>query len=381
MQTAPRIFIIAGEASGDIIGADLLRQITQNYPDALIAGIGGEQMLQNGLARSLFPISDLSVMGLFEVIKHLPCLLSRLEQTRQAIKTFRPDLLLTIDSPDFGLRIAKWVKANMPSVKKVHVVAPTVWAWRAGRAKKIAQFLDGLLCLFPFEPPYFTPHGLKAWFMGHPLTKIITPLTADKKRNFLQTYNLDEQRPIVCLLPGSRTHEVESLLPIFIATAKNLLRDNPQLQIIIPAMTHLAAPVQQMCTQENLRVTLITLQSDKYTAMQLSRVALHASGTVALELALCNTPMVTAYKANALTGWIGRRVLTIKYLNLVNLLCDQLVVPEILQGDCTAENITPIMHSLLNDPVAADKQRQSFARVHKELQPEEPAVNFLSQFI
>ncbi|HEY1096256.1 MAG TPA: lipid-A-disaccharide synthase, partial [Alphaproteobacteria bacterium] len=310
--TAKRIFVIAGEASGDLLGADLLSQIKAEYPDSIIAGIGGDQMLSSGLPQSLFPLSDLSVMGLVEVLKHLPRLITRIAQTKQAIRAFQPDLLLTIDAPDFCLRIARWVKATMPQVKIIHTVAPTVWAWRPGRAKKIAQFLDGLLCLFPFEPKYFTIHGLKAKFMGHPLAQIVTPLTDEKKKNFFAQYQLDDSRPILCLLPGSRNREIESLLPVFIQSAKTLLQSDPLLQIILPALPRLADIIRATCRESHLPVTIITDRADKYTAMQVSGVALHASGTVALELAFCDTPMVTAYRANRITEWIGRRILTIR---------------------------------------------------------------------
>jgi lipid-A-disaccharide synthase len=380
-KSSPRIFIIAGEASGDLLGADLITQLKVQHPNTIFAGVGGEQMLKAGLPQSLFSLNDLSVMGLIEVLRHLPRLMKRIKQTKQAVKAFKPDLLLTIDSPDFCLRIAKWTKDHLPVVKRVHTVAPTVWAWRPGRAKKIAQFLDGLLCLFPFEPHYFTPHGLSAFFMGHPLAQIIEPLTEEKKQDFFKTYKLDPDRPVVCLLPGSRWREIESLMPIFVPTARRVLQANPDVQIILPTLPHLADTLEAMCKKEFLPVTLMTNHQDKYTAMQISQAALHASGTVALELAFCNTPMITAYKANKVTEWIGRRILTIKYLNLVNLLCNEAIVPEVLQDDCTPEKIAPIIQALLTNNVSAERQRLHFAKVRKELQPDEPAANFVLSFL
>jgi lipid-A-disaccharide synthase len=379
--SAPRIFIIAGEASGDLLGGDLLREIKQTYPDAIIGGIGGDQMLESGLPETLFPITDLSVMGLVEVIRHLPRLLKRMAQTKYAIQAFKPDMLITIDAPDFTLRIAKWVKQYMPQVKIVHTVAPTVWAWRPKRAQKIARFLDGLLCLFPFEPRYFTPHGLRAHFMGHPLAKMVKPLDDEKRSAFFARYQLDEERPILMLLPGSRQREIETLLPVFIDTAHRLLRAYPDLQIIVPTLPHTEQDVGNVCALNSLPVTLITQLDDKYTAMQLSQVALHASGTVALELAFCDTPMVTGYLASPLTAWFARRLLTIKYVNLVNLLEDEAVVPEMLQDDCAVDKLAPMVEALLTNQVSAARQRTHFAHVRKTLQPDKPAVEFLSEIL
>lgn len=378
---APRIFIIAGEASGDLLGGNLLRDITRTYPDAVIAGIGGDQMLESGLPHSLFPVTDLSVMGLVEVIRHLPRLLKRMAETKYAIQSFKPDMLITIDAPDFTLRIAKWVKEHMPQVKIVHTVAPTVWAWRPKRAQRIARFLDGLLCLFPFEPRYFTPHDLRAHFMGHPLANMVKPLDDEKKQGFFARYQLDEARRIMMLLPGSRQREIETLLPIFIDTAHRVLRSHPDLQIIIPTLPHVEEKVASICALNSLPVTLITHAEDKYTAMQLSQLALHASGTVALELAFCNTPMVTAYLASPITAWLARRLLTIKYVNLVNLLEDEAVVPEMLQDDCHVDKLAPTVEALLTNHVSASRQRTHFARVRKTLQPDKPAVEFLSEIL
>jgi lipid-A-disaccharide synthase len=379
--SAPRIFIIAGEASGDLLGGDLLRNIKTRYPNAVIAGVGGERMLESGLPESVFPITDLSVMGLVEVIRHLPRLLNRMAQTKYAIQQFKPDILLTIDAPDFTLRIAKWVKEHMPAVKIVHTVAPTVWAWRPKRAQKIARFLDGLLCLFPFEPQYFTPHGLRAHFMGHPLAHIVQPLTDEKKQSFYARYNLDENRPVLMLLPGSRIREIESLLPVFIDTAHRVLKSNTELQIILPTLPHVEQQVANVCALNSLPVTLITNPDDKYTAMQITQTALHASGTVALELAFCNTPMVTAYRTSPITEWFARRLLTIRYVNLVNLLCDDDVVPEMLQDDCTVDKLAPMVEALLTNQVSAARQRGYFAKVRKMLQPDEPAVEFIESVL
>lgn len=376
-----KIFVIAGEESGDLIGSDLLRQIKQAYPDCQIAGIGGEQMQTAGYFQSIFPLSDLSVMGLFEVVRHLPRLLNRFKRTKQALQAFQPDLILTIDAPDFSLRMAKWAKRHLPNVKAIHTVAPTVWAWRPGRAQKIAQFLDGLLCLFPFEPPYFTAHGLDAAFIGHPLVGMITPLTPSAQADFLNRYNLHTDRPILCLLPGSRVREIEALMPVFLDTVTDLKRRLPDLQIILPTLPRLQNLIQDYLTAETVPVTCVTDRADKYTAMQCSTAALHASGTVALELGLCQTPMVTAYQISPLSAWLARRLLKINSVNLVNILLGEGTVPEYLQDDCTAANLVPALEPLLRHTPQAHYQRLALQQLEKKLQASQPAVDFIKKYL
>src|SRR5690606_12265482 len=222
-----KIFLIAGEASGDLLGASLMQDLRKTGYEGDFIGVGGTEMALQGL-NSLFPMSDLSVMGVSEVVAHLPVILKRLDETFQAIKRENPDILVTIDSPDFCLRVAQKVKKKLPNIKTLHMVAPTVWAWRPGRAKKIAKFLDGLMCLFPFEPRYFKPHGLKAEFIGHPLVGKIIPVA---KNAFLAKYDLDPKKPILCLLPGSRRREIESLWPIFVETFHRVHAYVPDLQV------------------------------------------------------------------------------------------------------------------------------------------------------
>ncbi len=376
-----RIFVIAGEESGDIIGGDLLHQIKQAYPDCLIAGIGGTRMEQAGAFQSLFPLSDLSVMGLAEVIVHLPRLLQRIKHTKKAIQNFQPDLLLTIDAPDFCLRIAKWVKAKQPAIKTIHTVAPTVWAWRAGRAKKIAKFLDGLLCLFPFEPSYFTPHGLQAQFIGHPLAHMIMPVPKNAKQLFFDDYHLDPDKRILCLLPGSRMREINALLPIFLQTAARVRQSHPDLQIILPTLPRLQTLVETHLLETDLPVTLIMEQADKYTAMQCSTASLHASGTVALELALCGTPMVTAYQVSPLSAWLARQLLKVQSVNLINILAGDKIIPEYLQESCTVGLLTPAVNAVLSDKHTRELQIEALQQVKKRLQVHASAVDFIKQYI
>ena len=362
-----KIFLIAGEESGDLLGASLMQDIKSLDSSVTFLGVGGSRMQSAGLA-SLFPMQELSVMGLFEVLRHLPRILKRMRQTIDAILVAQPDILVTIDSPDFCLRVAKTIKRRAPQIKIVHYVAPTVWAWRPGRARKIARFLDGLMCLFPFEPPFFTRHGLRAQFVGHPLVKTIKMATPEQREAFCRKYGLDSQKPILCLLPGSRRREIASLWPLFITAAKTLHHEMPNLQIIVPTLPHLKPRLQ------GTPFTIIDDVADKYTAFQCSAAALHASGTVALELALCGTPMVTAYKVNPVTAWLASRLLKTQFVNLVNILAAKPIIPELLQEQATPENFATALKAILSNPVAQVEFLKTVASTLKENSPQAAAV-------
>jgi lipid-A-disaccharide synthase len=374
-----KIFIIAGEISGDILGGPLMQDLKAVSKEPIsFEGIGGAQMTEQGLT-SLFPMSDLSIMGLAEVIKHLPKLIRRIDQTVKAILTQNPDVLVTIDAPDFCLRVARKIKKLRPEIKIVHYVAPTVWAWRPGRAKKIAKFLDGILCLFPFEPPYFEKHGLKAEFVGHSMAKIIPEFSDAQKQEFYTKYHLDSRKPILCVLPGSRIREIESLKPLMADTLAGLRETLPDVQVIIPTMEHLL----DYLTDFDHDAQIIVPQSteEKYLAFASSTAALHASGTVALELALCKTPMVTVYKINPLTAAIAKRLITTPYANLVNILLRRMVVPELIQVKAVVENVVPAVMDLLIDHNKRDEQLSSLVDVKSQLQENTPqsAAKFILQ--
>lgn len=374
-----KIFLIAGEASGDLLGGALMRDI-QNVHGAenvQFFGVGGDDMQAQSL-RSLFPMTDLSVMGLFEVIKHFPRLRKRFHQTVDAILETNPDIVVTIDAPDFGLRVVKKIKKLRPYIRCVHYVAPTVWAWRPKRAQKIAAFLDGIMCLFPFEPKYFTAHGLKAEFVGHPLLKII-PEQFDKQ-TFCTVHGLDAAKPLLCVLPGSRVREIESLMDVLSGTLDNVRQRNPDTQIIIPTLSHVQKHLQAL--NDKAYIFVPKNAEEKYNAFAASDAAIHASGTVALELALCGTPMVTVYKMAPLTAWIARRVIKTPFANLVNILLQYPVVPELLQDDANASQVTEMTWALLGNKALNDLQREELAKVRQFLQEETPqsAARFVLSF-
>lgn len=371
------IFLIAGEASGDLLGATLMQALKDSSGDDVsFAGIGGQHMTGQGL-QSLFPMTELSIMGVVEVLRHLPRMIKRINQTVEAILQQNPQVLVTIDAPDFGLRVARKIRKLRPEIRLIHYVAPTVWAWRPGRAKKIAAYLDGLMCLFPFEPPYFEKHGLKAQFVGHPLTRDIPEITPQQRQDFCATHDLDPAKPILCLLPGSRVREIESLAPVMLESVRRLKENIPGLQVILPTMPHLESRLSAFASVAKIFVPRDRVE--KYTAFAVSRTALHASGTVALELALCDLPMVTVYRMNALSAWIGQFLVKTPYANLVNILLRHPAVPELIQDKMTPDAVTAVTQALLTDDMLYQAQLDQLRQVRPFLT--EPSVNSAAAFV
>lgn len=345
------IFIIAGEASGDLIGARLMHALKKKKgADICFSGIGGPQMQAVGLT-SLFPMSDLSTMGLVEVVKRLPLLIRRINQTVRAIEMSAPDAVVTIDVPDFSFRVQKKIQHLL--LKKIHYVAPTVWAWRPGRAADCADFLDHMLTLFPFEPPYFAEHYLNCTFVGHPLVE--NDATFADGPGFRRMVGMDKDAPLLCLLPGSREGEVTRHAEIFAETYKKLTDTIPGLLAVVPSFPHLMPALQEVFERvlgpELSGRVYFTDDTDlKYGAMAASDVALAASGTVTLELALLGIPTIVAYKVNALTAFLGKRLIRIKYASLVNILMNREVIPEFLQENCSVQKLSAALDGLFRHP-------------------------------
>jgi lipid-A-disaccharide synthase len=363
---SPRLFLIAGEPSGDQLGGALLAGLRDLCGGGLaVEGVGGPAMAAQGLA-SRFPMEELSVMGLAEVLPRVPNLLRRIRETADAVAAARPDALVTIDSPDFCLRVAKRARARLPDLRVVHYVAPSVWAWRPGRAAKMAKVVDHVLALLPFEPPYMRAAGMTCDFVGHPVAAEprATPGEASALRAGL---GIAPGRPALVLLPGSRHGEVTRLGPVFAATARQLLAERPELAVVVPA----AAPVVQLVRDHLGDVgTLLDptglpqaeAEARKRAAFAAADAALAASGTVSLELAAQGTPMVIAYDAAWLTAQIARRMIRVDTPTLVNLVTESRVVPDFLFENCTADKIAPAVARLLDDPAAAAAQRAVGAR-------------------
>lgn len=332
------VFLSAGEPSGDFLGSQLMKALKDQLGNSVaFAGLGGPLMAAEGLS-SLFSIEDLSIMGLAEIIPHIRRIQSRIQETVRAIEKIHPDIVITIDSPGFNFRVGKALKKRAKSIPLVHYVAPSVWAWRPGRARTVAQFLDHLLVLFPFEPPYFLKKGLATTFVGHPVVELALNQLSDPM--FRKRHKIKESAPILTLLPGSRRGELARLLPVFQETVMQLQQKFPNIHIVIPTLPHLVDQIQKQFT---LPATLVTTPLEKFAAYKESQAALAASGTVSLELAAAGVPTVIAYKVNFITYCLLRRLVKVKYACLVNLLMNEEVMPERLQGDCTPEKLaTPL---------------------------------------
>jgi len=349
-----RIFIIAGEASGDFLGGQLLQSLKQQNPNIEIAGIGGSQMEAQGL-KSLFPMADLSLYGLFELLPHLFNIFKRIKQTKEAIKAFRPDVLVTIDSPGFCFRIAKYAKQL--KIPVVHYVAPSVWAWKPGRAEKLAKKVevDHLLCLLPFEPPYFTCHCLASTFVGHPITEVVLP----DDTHFRESLKISREATLICVLPGSRKSEIQKLLKIFLeAIAKLPL--NRRIEVVLPTLPHLVPLIEPLVKDAGISIKIVTTVEEKWQAFMQSSIALAASGTVSLELAYAGVPQVIAYKVSRLTYWIAKCLVKTKYASLVNILNNEMVVPEYLQNQCNAEFLSKQLNAILTDSKYQKQMRQKY---------------------
>ncbi len=352
-------FIIAGEASGDHLGAGLIRALRARYPDATFSGVGGAQMQAQGLA-SLFPMEELSVMGLAEVLPRLWSIMGRISQTAREILRLKPVAVITIDSPDFCFRVLRKVKSKNKAIRCAHYVAPSVWAWRPGRAKMVAGFLDHILTLLPFEPPYFEEHGLKATFVGHPVVEKVG-MRGDENR-FRQRHGLRPDQPVLCMLPGSRMSELSRLLDKFMETAGIVLTNRHQAVIVIPTLPHLKGYIEKFFTGRGINPLVITDADEKFDAFAASRVAIAASGTVSLELAITDTPHIIAYKLSPISAWVAKKLVKTPYVNLVNILLNKPLVPELLLDDCEPAPMSRAVLRLLDDKDARAEQLMEFRR-------------------
>ncbi|MBC8445133.1 MAG: lipid-A-disaccharide synthase, partial [Rhodospirillaceae bacterium] len=359
----PLVYLIAGESSGDNLGAGLIDDIRALNPDARFAGIGGPAMQAKGL-NSLFPMSDLSVMGVAEIIPRLGLLLRRIRQTASHVREIHPDVVVTIDSPDFSFRVARRIKGQ--GIALVHYVAPTVWAWRPKRAAKIARLYDHLLTLFPFEPPYFEREGLASTFVGHPV--VHGKIGGGDGGKFRALHTIGTDAPVLCMLPGSRRSEISRLLPVFREALDRLRRQIPVLHCVLPTVPHMERDVRHMLEGIN-DITIVVDPEQKADAFAASNAALAASGTVALELAMAGVPGVIGYRMNAATAVLARRLIRIPYVSLVNILCDKEVMPERLQERCTPDELYTELLPLLSGDKRRELQLQAFRQVRELLTP------------
>ena len=335
-----KLFLIAGEPSGDRLGAALMAGLKTLIPDVEFAGIGGPLMQAIGM-QSLFPMDELSVMGIAEVLPKYLQLKRRIAQAAAAALACNPAALITIDSPDFCLRVAGIVKLAQPTLRTIHYVAPSVWAWRAGRAAKMAHVIDHVLALLPFEPPYMTAAGMTCDFVGHPVVAEIP--TPSVKPAFGDS-------PLILALPGSRRGEVTRLAPVFGQTMAAVLARYPKARVVLPTLESIASLVGQLTKQWPVPPRIVTDAHEKRNAFAAANVALAASGTVSLELAAHGCPMVIAYDMHPVTLWLMQRLATIDTVTLVNLVSETRVIPEFIGKNCRADLIAPAVIGVLDDP-------------------------------
>jgi len=363
MTTSLRhLFLIAGEPSGDRLGASLMASLRQLDADLQFHGIGGPLMQEQGL-RSLFAMSDLSVMGIAEVLPKLPKLLRRVREAATAVGTLNPAALITIDSPDFCLRVAARAKAANPGLKTFHYVAPTVWAWRPERAAKMAKSIDHVLALFPFEPPYMQAEGMGCDFVGHPVVAdpVVSKLDTG---DFRAAHGIAQDAPLVAVLPGSRQGEVKRIGPVFAAALGLIHANRPDIRFVVPAASNVAQDLNVMVENwpgepillDPRALSAKAAETRKRVALAASDLALAASGTVSLELAAAATPMVIAYKFNWLTTQILKRKVKVDTATLVNLLTETRTIPEFLFENCTPDKIARAVLDLMGDENARRAQ-------------------------
>ncbi|MDF1793378.1 MAG: lipid-A-disaccharide synthase [Thalassobaculaceae bacterium] len=373
----PLIYIIAGEASGDALGAGLMQALRAESGGRVdIAGIGGERMAAEGL-QSLFPISEMAVMGIFEILPKAPKMLGRISQTVADIQARKPVAVVTIDSKAFTMRVNKRLhaartKAGGAGPRLIHWVPPTVWAWRPGRAKVIAGYLDHLLALYPFEPPYFEAHGLATTFIGHPAA-VARPGSG---KRFKGRYGLPAGAPVLGVFPGSRPGEVKRLLPVFGDVVERLAARYQGLRVVLPTVRVVEEAVREGTAAWRAPVSIVTDHRHKADAFAACTVALAASGTVTLELSLAGVPTVVAYKVNALSAAIARRLVDPEAVVLTNKLLGKRVIPQFLQEDCTADRLTVAIERLFDDPRARAEQGAASEAVRAMLtvEGEDPSV-------
>ena len=354
-----RVFLIAGEASGDALGAALMAGLKRLSPGVEFHGVGGPLMAAEGL-ESLFPMEELSVMGLVEVLPKYRHLKRRIAETAAEAVRIAPDALVTIDSPDFCLRVARAARAAAPDLRTVHYVAPTVWAWRPGRAAKMAEVIDHVLALFPFEPPYMEAAGMTCDFVGHPV--VAQPrATEAEARAFRDRLGLGAEDTLLLCLPGSRRSEVTRLAPRFEQAIAEFRDREPGMQVVVPTVRGVAGLVRGITGRWPVVPEVLEAEADRRAAFAAADLALAASGTVSLELAANRVPMVIAHDFNRLTWWMMKRAALIDTVTLVNIVSETRIVPEFLGPACRPEPIARALVRLIDDEDARAAQLDAMA--------------------
>lgn len=364
-MTLQRVYLVAGELSGDILGAGLMRELKARHPGVEFRGIGGPRMQAEGM-ESRFPLETLAVMGLVEVLKHLPVLI----RVRRTLKTealaWQPDIMLGIDAPDFTLGLERQLREA--GISTAHYVSPSVWAWRQGRVKGIAKSVDVMLTLLPFEAAFYREHRVPVAFVGHPLADEM-PLENDRAAT-RQALELAPDSQVLALLPGSRANEIRFLGDTFLNAAEQLCQRHPALQVVIPAATadRRREINALLVNYPVLAERTALLDGQAREAMVASDIVLLASGTAALEAMLCHRSMLVAYKMAPATHWLAKRMVKTQWVSLPNLIAQETLVPELIQDAASPEAIADQLSAMLSDEASRHALETRFAEMHATLQ-------------
>jgi lipid-A-disaccharide synthase len=358
-----KIAIVVGENSGDQLGASLIKALKQisNEPLEFI-GIGGKSMIAEGF-ESLFPMEEIAVMGFFEVIPHLKRIYNKIKDTIKYIKTQKPDMLITIDCPDFSFRVAKELKGL--GIKLVHYVAPSVWAYRANRAQKIARIYDLLLTLWPFEPHFFTVHGLRAEFVGNAFLETTEKLDRNK---FRHDNNIASSTTVICVMPGSRKSELHRILPCFSKALSELNKKIYDMTVVIPSVSkQFSEFIKREIDGAPYRTIVTETMKDKQEIFAASNLALIKSGTSTIEVAAHLVPMVIGYKANPLSIIIAKLLVKVQFINIINIIKNREIIPEFVQSRCRPDYLAKALYELHINRSKAKKQIDETIKVLKDI--------------
>ena len=345
----PNIYLVAGEPSGDILGDQLIKSLSEDLDSPIFHGVGGPKMEENKFV-SLFKMNEITVFGIFPVLKKIFFLINKINEVSIDIINKEPDLVVLIDSPDFNHRVAKKIKRKLPNIPIVCLVAPSVWAWRHGRAKKMSKYFDHLLSIIPFEVEFFNKFGLDTTYIGHPIAKIIDNVDEDSIKN---NYNLTDEK-LVIFLPGSRSSEIERHSIEMSKVINTLERKHPKINVLIVTSPKQLSLVEKFFPKNKI----VTNEVDKFALFKKADFACAASGTVTLELGLAETPTIVVYKMDSFTWFFVSRLVKVKFVSLVNLLLGRLSSIELLQDKFNNENIYKEIEELLNDNNSLKKQRE-----------------------
>ena len=353
MQYKKKIFIVAGEVSGDQLGGILLRKLQTSNNSISFYGIGGKNLIALGL-KPIFSMDKISLMGLIEILPKVPELLSLIKLTVNKIINIKPDLIITIDAPGFNFRILKKLKQLNINIPNIHIVAPTVWAWKANRAKKIASYVDNLFVLYPFEKKYFSPHGIKTYFIGHPLVETIN------KRN-----KISNKRKYISIFPGSRKNEINFHLDLILNSLSEYKAKYTFAIVAVESQLSLIKNISEK--YKNILDIDIIPSSHKEIIFNKSFLAIAVSGTITLELALHKVPFINVYKLNFLSYFLLKNIVFAKYITLVNIIFDKPIVPELIQNQFNKDNIINTFNFLIKDEKGSRLQLKNFNNLENTL--------------